>query len=298
MEPGLNELEQINQYAVKPLEAGEVFTFSVLLCDNEIDRDHERFDIPALKRLGELFLGKTGIFDHDMKAGHQTARIYHTAVEADASRATQAGEPYHKLMAKAYMLRCEKNKDLISEIEAGIKKEVSVGCSVERVVCSACGCDLGQKQCGHRPGDMRDGKSIHKILQNPTDAYEWSFVAVPAQRGAGVTKNKRYGQGWQEAIDVKPNSFAAEAKAYIAELEALAQAGEAYRKSLLGDIIRYGFFGDVGLDDGILEGIGRKLDIGELQALHKALQPKNPAKLQLGSSRPLNGENENNDYTI
>lgn len=28
----------------------------------------------------------------------------------------------------------------------------------------------------------------HTILSDITDAYEWSFVAVPAQRNAGVTK--------------------------------------------------------------------------------------------------------------
>ena len=41
--------------------------------------------------------------------------------------------------AWAYMLRTEKNADLIAEIEGGIKKEVSVGCSVGRRVCSVCG---------------------------------------------------------------------------------------------------------------------------------------------------------------
>ena len=28
----------------------------------------------------------------------------------------------------------------------------------------------------------------HVVLNQPTDAYEWSFVAVPAQREAGVIK--------------------------------------------------------------------------------------------------------------
>lgn len=60
-------LEKLNRYTRKPVSAQEVYTFPVILCDNEIDRDGERFSVPALERLAELFVGKTGIFDHDPK---------------------------------------------------------------------------------------------------------------------------------------------------------------------------------------------------------------------------------------
>ena len=74
--PTPQELELINNYTVKPLSADEVYTFGIVLCDNEIDRDFERFDIPALEKLAELFVGKTGIFDHSMSGRDQTARIF------------------------------------------------------------------------------------------------------------------------------------------------------------------------------------------------------------------------------
>ena len=67
-------LEQINRYTRRRMEAGEVYTFSVALCDNEVDRDLERFSIPALEKLKELFLGKTGIFDHAPKSA-KTKRL-------------------------------------------------------------------------------------------------------------------------------------------------------------------------------------------------------------------------------
>ena len=54
--------------------------FSVVLCNNDVDRDHEKFTRQALEKLGALFVGKTGIFDHSMKSGDQAARIYATAV--------------------------------------------------------------------------------------------------------------------------------------------------------------------------------------------------------------------------
>ena len=189
--PTPQELELINNYTVKPLSADEVYTFGIVLCDNEIDRDFERFDIPALEKLAELFVGKTGIFDHSMSGRDQTARIFSCRVETDESKVISAGEKYTKLCARAYMPRSEKNAALIEEIDAGIKKETSVGCSVGRSVCSICGKDGRTDPCDHIKGREYGGKLCHRILCDPTDAYEWSFVAVPAQPAAGVTKSYR-----------------------------------------------------------------------------------------------------------
>jgi hypothetical protein len=48
--------------------------------------------------------------------------------------------------------------------------------------------------CGHRKGesypmDGAEKKTCTAILDDPMDAYEFSFVAVPAQRKAGASKN-------------------------------------------------------------------------------------------------------------
>ena len=130
------ELALIGKFARKELKEEEIYTFSIILCDNEIDRDGEKFTIPALKTLAELFVGKTGIFDHNMSSKDQTARIYATEFVTDEAVKTSDGEPYSYVKAKAYMLRTEKNRDLIAEIDAGIKKETSVGCSVKKISCS------------------------------------------------------------------------------------------------------------------------------------------------------------------
>ena len=42
--------------------------------------------------------------------------------------------------------------------------------------------------CDHEKGGEYGGKLCYHILDEPLDAYEWSFVAVPAQVNAGVTK--------------------------------------------------------------------------------------------------------------
>ena len=183
------DLEKINRYTRRAFQEEELYTFSVVLCDNEVDRDMERFTIPALERLGELFLGKTGIFDHAPQAQNQAARIYDCRVECLPERVTRAGEAYHRLVARAYLPRCPKNEEFILELESGIKKEVSVGCSVAEATCSICGADRRKGECGHVKGRCYDGILCCTILDHPTDAYEWSFVAIPAQREAGVIKS-------------------------------------------------------------------------------------------------------------
>lgn len=179
------DIALINRYSRKELKPEDVYCFSVRLCDNDVDRDNERFTNAALEALAPLYTGKTGILDHQWSAENQVARLYRVETEVTGEK-NSLGEPLVILRGSAYMLRTEKNADLIAEIEGGIKKEVSVGCSVGRQTCSICGEDIWS--CGHIKGQRYGGKLCYGELQEPIDAYEWSFVAVPAQRGAGVTK--------------------------------------------------------------------------------------------------------------
>ena len=193
------DIDLINRHSVRELTPEEVFCFAVLLCDNEVDRDFERFDKATLEKLAGLFLGKSGIFDHNWSAKEQVARLYRTEVVRGEGR-TQAGDLYYYLRGYAYMTRTEKNADLIAEIEAGIKKEVSVGCAIGRTVCSICGVENGK--CEHVKGQEYGGKLCFFTLKDPTDAYEWSFVSVPAQPAAGVTKSARSAQDVDWAIGI------------------------------------------------------------------------------------------------
>ena len=201
-------LEKLNRFTRKPLTADEVYAFPVVLCDNEIDRDNERFSVEALRKLAELFLGKTGIFDHNPKGENQTARIFDTEVKTYTDRETTAGEPYTCLVAKAYMVRTAKTADLIVEIEGGIKKEVSVSCSVKKELCSICGADMKKSPCTHIKGAVYGDKVCCVILDEPYDAYEWSFVAVPAQKNAGVTKKYGNTEKDSDAVEVMKSQLA------------------------------------------------------------------------------------------
>lgn len=190
------DIALINQYSVKELTPQDVFCFSSILCDNEVDRDTERFTSDSLDKLAPFFLGKSVLFDHRWSAEKQVARLYRTFVE-QLSEQTAMGEPKKVLRGSAYMLRTEETAELIKAIEGGIKKEVSVGCQMGGCKCSVCGENLsydwqtGKSLCknDHIKGDTYDGKMCVGDLVDPKDAYEVSFVAVPAQKGAGVTKN-------------------------------------------------------------------------------------------------------------
>lgn len=243
------ELELINNYTRKPLKAEEVYTFTVTLCDNEIDRDFECFSKESLDTLCKLFVGKTGICDHSMRAKDQAARIYHCYVESDPAKKTSKGEVYTALKAKAYTVITDSTKTLIDEIDGGIKKEVSIGCAVSKISCSICGKDMKAHRCSHIKGRRYNGMLCHGIMENPTDAYEWSFVAVPAQRNAGVTK--AFSIKEEKTTDTKDiiksmteggtlsDEEATALKSYIASLEAKAKQAETYKSHLKEDIARY-----------------------------------------------------------
>lgn len=291
-EPGAEELKKINRYTRREFRADELYTFSVALCDNEIDRDGERFSVAALEKLAELFLGKTGIFNHSAQAQNQTARIYDCRVERDEARKTSYGEPYCRVVAQAYLPDSEKNRDFILELESGIKKEVSVGCSVARVTCSVCGADLKRDRCRHEKGTAYGGKLCCAVLDDPTDAYEWSFVAVPAQREAGVIKSfcaegaavetewkleKELGNG--EVTLTKEQGGALLER--LQTLEADADCGRAWRAELENSLIRCALVAQPGLSPEVLRRAARGMSIADLKCFEKSYRERAEGLLPL-----------------
>ena len=199
------ELNLINKHTLAPLGADEVFTFKAVLCDNEVDRQSERFTVKALEDLKKLFIGKTVIKDHSWSANDQVARIYATDLVM-GNKANKSGETAAQLVAYCYMVKTASNADLIAEIKGGIKKEGSVGFRASSVICSICGTDNAKSYCRHFPGkSYQKEKGLETCvftLASVSDAYEFSLVAVPAQKGAGV--RKCYTGETVEAPEVEP----------------------------------------------------------------------------------------------
>ena len=206
--PSAKQLEKINRLTKKAVTAEEVYVFSVRLCDDQVDRDDERFSESCIRELAALFIGKTGVMDHVWSAEKQVARIFDTEVLAEN------GATY--LKGWAYMLRGAETDGLIREIDGGIKKEVSIGCAVKRRMCSICGAEYGA--CEHVKGETYGAERCAAVLCEAVDAYEFSFVAVPAQKQAGVLQ-KQTGGG------VPVDEFA------LKKLQKEAELGKAYSRS-------------------------------------------------------------------
>ena len=234
-----------------------------------------------------------------------------TVLQRDPDRRTRAGEVYCALRADAYMVRSPENQGLILEIDGGIKKEVSVGCSIGKKVCSICGADRQEATCGHQPGKKYGGRLCYTLLEDPTDAYEWSFVAVPAQPAAGVTKS----HAARKALHLTPERAIAEmergelhldaAAAYglrkhIAALEKKSEEAGRYRQSLCETIRRRTMLAQPQMPPALLEKSMAPLTVTELEelaALMKQQAEKRFAPMVQTAPAPEN-ETDNRAFCI
>lgn len=189
------DYELIKQYMPEPLDKEAIFVYKVKLCDNLVDRDCEQFTEKSLKVIESLYVGKVGIEDHLNKSSNVHSRLYKTEYVEDSTRKNDMGDSYKYVVGYAYTINNDKNKDLIDEIKAGIKKEVSVGLNNESVNCSICGVSVYSRDCNHYIGETYNIDGVNTkcigLLDSVFDAYEWSFVAVPAQKEAGVIKKMK-----------------------------------------------------------------------------------------------------------
>ena len=271
--PTAAQLEAINGQAKASMTAEQVYVFSLRLCDDQVDRDMERFDTDALPSLAKLFIGKTGIVDHQWSAGNQVARIFAAEVVQE--------DRVSYIKAWAYIRRGGANEEVIADIEAGIRKEVSVGCAMGRAVCSVCGSEYGS--CGHVKGEHYDGQLCVAILKEPMDAYEFSFVAVPAQPNAGVLKALGAGN---RTLKELAEQFGAQSEYRALFKEA--QLGREYKKQIGNDVVRLCLSLDLGVEEPALRSIAEKAGAEELMklkdALEKRLAESMPMVTQLGGS--------------
>lgn len=265
------QLAAINAQAKAQLTAEQVYVFSLRLCDDQIDRDFERFDTDALGDLARLFIGKTGILDHQWSAGNQVARIFQAEVVKD--------DRVSYIKAWAYIRRGGRGEEFIADIEAGILKEVSVGCAMGMAVCSVCGGEYGQ--CGHRKGEHYDGQLCCAILREPMDAYEFSFVAVPAQRSAGVLKARVHGRSLKELAD--EFGVQGEYRAMYQE----AQLGRQYAKQLQDDVVRLCLSLELGVAEPVLRSVFGAVTGEDLLAVKTALEDRLAEAMPLTTQLPL-----------
>jgi hypothetical protein len=236
--------------------------------------------------MAPMFVGRTAITDHAMKSENQIARTYEAYVETVQGKFNSLGMPYKILKAKSYMPRTQKNAALIEEIEAGIKKEVSVSCSVKKKVCSVCGKSISDPECFHTVGNIYEAQKCHTVLSDVSDVYEWSFVAVPAQKNAGVTKSFTLETGEMNMNELKKAFADAKDKViiskssaqtiikYMDELEKKAEGFDAYRSTLADETIKLFAIVLPEASEECMKKTVQNLSADELVNLKKALENK------------------------
>lgn len=179
-----SDLAIINSLTRREFTVEELYVFPVVCCHTRIDREGDRFTKQSLDDMVALAKGVTFIFDHRWSAYGQTARVYKAEVR-------QADDGEYELVGWAYMPVNEKTQPIIDTIDAGILKEVSVGFAYKELQCSVCKQPYYGGNCPHIRGREYDGEICFTWLNGISDWYEVSFVAVPAQQGAGVEKTLR-----------------------------------------------------------------------------------------------------------
>ncbi len=303
------DMKLINGFSQKELTKDDVYVFSVILCDNDIDRDYERFTEESIEKLAELFVGKTAIKNHSMNSEDQSARTFKTQVITDETKLNSLGEKYVYLKAYCYIPKIKKYETLIEEIQTGIKKEVSIGCSVEKSVCSICSQNVSAAACNHKKGRSYSGKLCYHELVSPKDAYEWSFVAVPAQRNAGVTK--KFALEGEMTMDnilkmmksaqndtVLTAEQVQKISEYIGDLERKSKDADIFRKSLEEDTVKCFALTLSELSDSVAKRVCRAVSTEDLKTLNSALREKKKtvAVPQLAKEKDVKSATENSQF--
>ena len=155
-----------------------------------------------------------------------------------------------------------------------------MGCAMGMAVCSVCGSEYGS--CGHHKGEYYDGQLCCAILREPMDAYEFSFVAVPAQRDAGVLK----GFAGKRTLKELAEEFGAQME--YCSLFKEAQLGRQYAKALQDDVVRLCLSLELGVAEPTLRSVFGNVAGEDLLAVKAALETRLaeslPMMTQLGGS--------------
>jgi hypothetical protein len=190
--PGDDQIKLINGLTLRDFEAKELYVREFIIAHNAIDRDGEVIDEALLERFVKTLPGK-GMFikhpmgwDGDTGPGEAVWFAARTELMSLASARDLLREPELKLphdrtqamvlFASMYMHRHASNEALISKIDAGVAKFVSLGFGAS-----------GRADVINPATKMREAVR----LLGPGDAYEASLVWLGAQPGARAHKNAK-----------------------------------------------------------------------------------------------------------
>ena len=173
-------IEDVNRFALRPLEAGDVAVFTLDLCHNEVDRHFSRFPDEELGRINEMVPGRPLMERHDLRGSLPRGTFFRSALHADGARTS--------VRPDVYVLRTKENGDFIRNIEGGVYRETSIGFSFQTPECSVCQRDL--RTCDHIPGRSYGDNRCHFVMRDVREVIEGSIVPAGSQ-GTGFVGQTR-----------------------------------------------------------------------------------------------------------
>lgn len=172
--------DAINRYALRALAPEEYATFTLDLCNNQIDRHFSRFPEEELARINDLVPGRPLMERHDLRGTLPRGRFFRSALHRDGDIVSVRPE--------VYVLRTDENQDFILNIEGGVYRETSIGFAFRMPECSVCGKDL--RTCDHVPGRTYGDAACHFIMRDVLEVAEGSVVSSGSQ-GTGFVREGR-----------------------------------------------------------------------------------------------------------
>lgn len=321
-------LARINAYALKDLSADGIYVRRCLLAHNAIDRDNERFPETLLDNFAATLPGKSLLFGHDRRSYFPLGLFFDASTEeitADQFKALTGETPrlpdgvssVKVLWGWFYIVKTPSSADMIANLEAGVYRHVSIGFNAADLV--------GVKK-------EINGPTLYLEYVPPGEALEGSLVWLGAQPGATAQKALKdqethtsevptmktlitllAGMGLKTLTDTATEdqiaagikALIAEKDARIADLEAEASLGKAYREKTVADYValkhKLGEVGDEAEKHASLKQVAAGLPFAFLETEVKALQTRVekqfPADGQLtgtdGNAQRTKGDDDN-----
>ena len=181
MESSPEVMDEVNRFALRPLEAGDVAVFTLDLCHNEVDRHFSRFPDEELARINEMVPGRPLMERHDLRGSLPRGTFFHSTLHHEGERLS--------VRPDVYVLRTDENRDFILNIEGGVYRETSIGFAFGLPECSVCSKDL--RTCSHVPGREYENERCHYVMRDVLEVIEGSIVPSGSQGTRFVSQEQR-----------------------------------------------------------------------------------------------------------
>ncbi len=173
-------IEEVNRYALRPLQREEFEVFTLDLCNDRVDRHHSRFPVDELHKIHGMVPGRPLMERHDLKGSLPRGTFFRSMLHR--------GDEGLSVRPDVYVLRTRENEDFILNIEGGVYRDTSMGFAFRTPECSVCDKDL--RTCSHVPGRSYGDETCHYLMRDVLEVMEGSVVPSGSQ-GTGFVSQAR-----------------------------------------------------------------------------------------------------------